>query len=87
MRNKKLKDLLNFTVQSVDEMQKDDNFSEWSAEDIFELATEVALNEYSAKGTKQPIARVDSDRFAFCFNELDSESEVIIIHGEDLFDD
>jgi NADH:ubiquinone oxidoreductase subunit B-like Fe-S oxidoreductase len=87
LKNKKLKDLLNFTAQSVEEMQKDENFEDWSAEDIFQLATEVALNEYSAKGTKQPVARVDSDRFAFCFNDSDNESEVIIIHGEGLFDD
>lgn len=87
MRDKKLKDLLNFTVQSAEEMMIDENFTEWTAEDIFKLATEVALNEYSATGTTPPVAKVDSTKFAFCFNDFEHESEVIIIHGEGLFDD
>jgi hypothetical protein len=87
MRNKKIKDLLKLTVQSAEEMSVDPNFDDWSAESIFQVATEVALNEYSATGDNSPVASVDTSRFAFSFNENEEEMDVIMIHGESLFDD
>jgi len=87
LRNKKLKDLLDFASKSVEGMMFDEDFNDWSAEAIFDLATKVALEELSASGSKPPVAEVDSTRFAFCINDSEEETDVIVIHGEGLFDD
>jgi hypothetical protein len=87
LRNKKLKDILDFTRQSVEEMMVDDEFKEWSAEDIFQLASEVALNEHSAKGSTPPVGEVDKTRVAFCISDTADETDVIVIQGEGFIDD
>lgn len=87
MKRKKLKEMLEFFQATNEEMDNDDKLSDWSAEQIFETANEITMNEFTASGTGSPVATVDTSRFAFCLNDDPDALEVAIIHGEDMFDD
>lgn len=86
-RNNKIKKMLDFTKDALEQMMEDPNFKSWTAEKIFSVATETAIVEFSAKGVNPPIASVDNKNFAFNSSEDIENIELIMIHGEDFFND
>jgi hypothetical protein len=87
LKRKKLEEMIEFLKVSIEEMDKDEKLSKWTAEEIFETAAEVALNEFSARGVQSPLARVDKEQLGFCLSDDYENVQVLIIHGKDMFSD
>lgn len=86
MDSKKINKMLRFFNQSVKGMVKDPNFKTFSEEEIFNLALDVCMNEFIARGENPPIGEVDRQNVAFCISE-NEDLDLIFLNGENFLDD